>query len=167
MDNAYLNIAAQYHRESACQVRIRPYQVKGPLNTGVELFLDSALLPEPGHGRSIFRAQVQMTDAQGAVCLELTSEIEAIVISKGLTNEELQQALRHNIALTLLGAVRVQLQFLSANTGYPLVTLPPVESPRLAGLPPLPALPVWPSGYLQEGAEPDTASVAALPVRAT
>lgn len=134
MTDAYLNIAAQYNRESRVQVLVRPYEVAGPLSTELSLYLDAQALPEPGHGRTVLRAEARMRDAHGAPCLEVACEIEGIAISQGLTEQELNHALRTRVGAALLGGVRAQIQLLSSGTGYPLVVLPPLDAGKLLEL---------------------------------
>lgn len=140
MADAYLNIAAQYNREAQVRVLTRPYEVAGPLSTELSLYLDTHALPEPGHGRAVLRAEARMRDAHGTVCLEVACEVEGIAASKGLTQEELDRALRTRVGAALLGAVRTQMQHLSSGTGYPLVVLPPVDAGKLLELSAKPGL---------------------------
>lgn len=138
MTNTYLNIVAQYVRESRMTTSQRPYSITGALHSELDIYLDCRLLPEAGHGLALLRVEALMKTSSGEVAMQAVHEIEGIAVSKGLSPEELMEALRFNVAAALFGAARTGMHFLSLSTGYPPIILPPISADRLQRLPPFP-----------------------------
>ena len=135
MNTPQLHVAVQYTRKVAVHAHVRPYQNNLPLSNSIELWLDVTELPEADHWRVELEAEVLGKTSQGTVCLEATAAIEAIVVVSGMDATEVQDALRYNVGGALMGSLRVLLANASATTGYGTITLPPIDSTRLASLP--------------------------------
>ncbi len=142
MTDKFLTVAVQYVRHASAQAHVRPYQNRHPLQNDVGLWLDVEALPEEGHWRVEVEAHVSAVNSEGVLCFETSAAVEAIVVVGGLTEEEVQSALRHNVASALVGNVRVALSNASAGTGYGPLVLPPMEAERVAALPPKPVIPL-------------------------
>lgn len=141
MTEKFLNVAIQYVRHTEARAHVRPYQNPHPLNNDVALWLDVEALPEAGHWRVEVEAHVSAINSVGTLCFEASAAVEAIVVAGGLTDEEVQAALRFSVASALVGNVRVALSNASAGTGYGPLVLPPMEAERVAALPPRPVIP--------------------------
>lgn len=136
MTEKTLRVAVEYVKEASAVAHVRPYANKLPLTNGIDLGLALEPLPEEGHWRVELRVVVGARNSQDVLCFEATGVVEAIVVARGLTDEELDQSLRFGVASSLMGSARALITNLSSNTGYGPLVLPPVEAARIAALAP-------------------------------
>ena len=137
MTTKVLRVAVEYVKSAQAVAHVRPYENASPLSNGIDLSLNIEPLPEAGHWKVELGAGVHSTNADQVRCFEVSCELEAIVVTQDLSEEELDQALRFSVAPALMGTARTLLTTLSANTGYGPIVLPPIESARIAALAPV------------------------------
>jgi len=136
MTEKTLRVAVEYVKEASAVAHVRPYANKFPLSNGIDLGLVLEPLPEEGHWRVELRVAVSARNSQDVLCFEAACAVEAIVVARGLSPEELDQSLRFGVASSLMGSARALITNLSSNTGYGPLVLPPIEAARIAALAP-------------------------------
>lgn len=147
MTEKTLSVAVQYTRQASAVAHVRPYQNRGPLASEVGLALVVEALPEPGHHRVELHGRLASKNQEGVLCFEASCIVEGIVTVQGLEGQELDTALRHIAAPSVMGTVRSVLTGLSAGTGYGPIVLPPLSVEAVANLQP-------PAGYALPSAQP-------------
>lgn len=136
MTEKNLQVAIQYTRDAHAVAHVRPYLNKTQLNNEITLSLVVEPLSEPNHHRVEVHAQVACRNASGTLCFEASCVVEGIVAYQGLEGPELDTALRHIAAPTVMGTVRSVLSSVSNGTGYGPVVLPPLSVEAVARLAP-------------------------------
>lgn len=136
MTDKVLRVAVEYVKHASAVAHVRPYANTAALSNGIDLGLQLEALPEEGHSRVELSVTVTARNTEGVLCFESSCAIEAIVVTQGLTPEELDQSLRFSVAPALMGSARTLITNLSANTGYGPLVLPPIEAAKIAALAP-------------------------------
>lgn len=136
MTEKSLRVAVEYVKQACATAHVRPYANKLPLTNGLDLGLVIEPLPEENHWRVDLQVAVSARNSEDTLCFEANCALEAIVVTRGLDAEELDQSLRFSVAPALMGSARALITNLSSNTGYGPLVLPPVDAARIAALAP-------------------------------
>jgi preprotein translocase subunit SecB len=135
MSSPRLSVIAQYVQYSRFDTHIRPYALKSPISTELSVGLSVSPLPEDGHYRVELSVRLHAGTPSSEKVYAAEIGLEAIVSLADAQEVELTSTLKSTIGPNLLGAARVVLSSISANTGYGPVVLPPFPAERFLDLP--------------------------------
>lgn len=134
MSEKTLYSVAQYTRHVHARVHVRPYELKSPLQNDISGKFVTDKMPEDDHYRVELELTFNALAKEDLLCFEASCCVEAIVVAKGFTDEELAQVLTHNIGGLLVGNIRAAIATASMSTGYGPIHLPPITTDQLTAL---------------------------------
>lgn len=131
MSDPVFQLIHQYVVAQHMTTHKRPYLVREGVTQELGLDAFAEKLPEP----NLWRVTLELSctgEVSGELAFEVSSKVEGIVVSEGLSLEDTRNLLSQQIGTSLFATCRSQLSMLTAQSGYGPLVVPVIEAGRIA-----------------------------------